>query len=133
MTKAQRANGRWSFWIDRGGTFTDIIGRAADGVHHTFKLPSRSPLYEDAAVEGMRRLLGLHPGEAFPAARIEAIRVGTTVATNALLERTGARTLFVATEGFADALVIGDQTRPKLFVLDIVKPTPLYGAGYRSP
>ena len=128
MTKTQRARERWSFWIDRGGTFTDIIGRAADGVHHTLKLPSRSPLYEDAAVEGMRRLLDLGPGGAFPAARIEAIRVGTTVATNALLERTGAKTLFVATEGFADALVIGDQTRPKLFVLDVVKPTPLYGA-----
>ena len=128
MTVSQRANGRWSFWIDRGGTFTDVIGRSSDGAHHTLKLPSRSPLYEDAAVEAMRRLLELGPGEAFPAQRIEAIRVGTTVATNALLERTGARTLFVATEGFADALVIGDQTRPELFALRVEKPAPLYGA-----
>ncbi|HEY1447739.1 MAG TPA: hydantoinase B/oxoprolinase family protein [Caulobacteraceae bacterium] len=128
MTAPQRANGRWSFWIDRGGTFTDVIGRSADGAHHTLKLPSRSSLYEDAAVEAMRRLLELGLGEAFPAHRVEAIRVGTTVATNALLERTGARTLFVATEGFADALVIGDQTRPKLFALQVEKPAPLYGA-----
>jgi 5-oxoprolinase (ATP-hydrolysing) len=122
------ADGQWKFWIDRGGTFTDVIGAAPDGAHHTLKLPSRSEAYEDAAVEAMRRLLGLAPGEPFAAERVAAIRVGTTVATNALLERNGARTLLVITEGLADALVIGDQTRPELFALDIVKPAPLYGA-----
>lgn len=128
MTPLQRVEGRWSFWIDRGGTFTDVIGRSAEGAHHTLKLPSRSPTYEDAAVEAMRRLLGAAPGAPFPADEVAAIRVGTTVATNALLEWTGARTLFVATLGFADALIIGDQTRPALFALDIVRPAPLYGA-----
>src|SRR5881394_2560619 len=74
----------------------------------------------------MRRILGAAPGEAFPAARVEAIKMGTTVATNALLERRGARTLFVTTEGFADSLLIGDQARPDLFALNIVRPAPLY-------
>jgi 5-oxoprolinase (ATP-hydrolysing) len=126
MPPSQRTDDRWSFWIDRGGTFTDVIGRDAGGVHHTLKLPSRSPAYADAAVEAMRRLLGLPPAEPFPARRVEAIRVGTTVATNALLERTGAPTLLITTEGFADALAIGDQTRPELFALEIIKPAPLY-------
>ena len=126
MTPAQRASGRWSFWIDRGGTFTDVIGKSPDSGCHTLKLPSRSSGYADAAVEAMRRLLGVAPGAPFPASEVAAIRVGTTVATNALLERTGAKTLFVATQGFADALIIGDQTRPNLFALDIEKPPPLY-------
>jgi 5-oxoprolinase (ATP-hydrolysing) len=117
---------RFDFWIDRGGTFTDVIGRSGDGRLATLKLLSSSPAYPDAAVEGMRRMLGVATDAAFPAERVGAIKLGTTVATNALLERTGARTLFVATEGFADALVIGDQTRPSLFALDIVKPEPLY-------
>ena len=120
------APGRWSFWIDRGGTFTDVLGRAPDGTIHTRKLLSASPLYEDAAVEAMRRLLGTAPGAPFPAERVEAIKMGATVATNALLERAGAKTLLVTTEGFADALLIGDQARPDLFALDIVKPTPLF-------
>jgi 5-oxoprolinase (ATP-hydrolysing) len=117
---------RWSFWIDRGGTFTDVIGRASDGEEVSLKLLSASPAYEDAAVEAMRRVLGAGPGQPFPAARVEAIKMGTTVATNALLERRGAKTLFVTTQGFADALVIGDQSRPDLFVLDIERPAPLY-------
>lgn len=104
----------WSFWIDRGGTFTDVIGRGPDGSELSLKLLSASPSYEDAAVEAMRRTLGAKPGEPFPAARVEAIKMGTTVATNALLERAGARTLFVTTQGFADSLVIGDQARPDL-------------------
>ncbi|CAN5606327.1 hydantoinase B/oxoprolinase family protein [soil metagenome] len=116
----------WSFWIDRGGTFTDVIGRASDGEEVSRKLLSSSPAYEDAAVEAMRRVLGVGPGSPFPAERVEAIKMGTTVATNALLERRGARTLFVATQGFADALVIGDQSRPDLFALNIVRPEPLY-------
>ncbi|HEY9217883.1 MAG TPA: hydantoinase/oxoprolinase N-terminal domain-containing protein, partial [Phenylobacterium sp.] len=117
---------RWSFWIDRGGTFTDVIGRSPTGQEVTAKLLSASPAYADAAVEAMRRILGAAPGASFPADRVEAIKMGTTVATNALLERRGARTLFVTTRGFADALVIGDQSRPDLFALDIVCPEPLY-------
>ena len=116
----------WEFWIDRGGTFTDVIGRAPGGAETSLKLPSVSAAYEDAAVEAMRRLLEVPPGAPFPAERVGAIKMGTTVATNALLERKGARTLLVTTRGFADALLIGDQARPRLFDLDIVKPTPLF-------
>jgi 5-oxoprolinase (ATP-hydrolysing) len=116
----------WEFWIDRGGTFTDVIGRAPDGEETSLKLLSASEAYDDAGVEAMRRLLGAAQGAPFPAERVAAIKLGTTVATNALLERTGARTLLVTTRGFADALVIGDQARPDLFALDIVKPPPLH-------
>ncbi|MDQ0463584.1 5-oxoprolinase (ATP-hydrolyzing) [Caulobacter ginsengisoli] len=116
----------WSFWIDRGGTFTDVIGRAPDGGEQTLKLLSASPSYADAAVEAMRRLLEVEPGAPFPAERVAAIKMGTTVATNALLERKGARTLLLVTEGFADALLIGDQSRPELFALDVIRPDPLY-------
>ncbi len=118
----------FSFWIDRGGTFTDVIGRADDGEEVSAKLLSSSPGYEDAAVEAMRRILGAAPGAPFPAERVSAIKMGTTVATNALLERRGARTLFVTTAGFADALLIGDQARPDLFALDIDRPAPLCDA-----
>lgn len=116
----------FSFWIDRGGTFTDVIGRADDGEEVSAKLLSASPAYEDAAVEAMRRILGAAPAAPFPADRVSAIKMGTTVATNALLERRGARTLFVTTAGFADALLIGDQARPDLFALDVDRPRPLY-------
>ena len=116
----------WGFWIDRGGTFTDVLGQDAEGCIHTLKLLSNAPTYEDAAVEGMRRMLGVAPGDPFPAERVSAIKMGTTVATNALLERKGAKTLLVTTQGFADALLIGDQSRPDLFALDIEKPTPLF-------
>ena len=122
---AKRASG-WIFSIDRGGTFTDVIGRAPDGQVQTLKLLSSSPSYEDAAVEAMRRLLGVAPGAPFPASRVAAIRMGTTVATNALLERKGAKTLLVTTRGFADALTIGDQARPDLFALNIERPAPLH-------
>ena len=117
---------RFSFWIDRGGTFTDVIGHADDGGEVSLKLLSASAAYEDAAVEAMRRILGATPGAPFPAHRVEAIKMGTTVATNALLERAGARTLFVTTEGFGDALRIGDQARPDLFALNLRRPAPLY-------
>src|SRR5580698_10083903 len=117
---------QWSFWIDRGGTFTDVIGRDGGGVLHSAKLLSVSDAYADAAVEGMRRMLGAAPGTRFPADRVASIKLGTTVATNALLERKGAKTLLVTTRGFADALVIGDQTRPSLFALDIERPAPLH-------
>ncbi len=125
-TISNRTNHRWAFWIDRGGTFTDVLGRNPDGEVRTLKLLSASPLYEDAAVEAMRRLLGAATGERFPAEQVEVIRMGATVATNALLERKGARTLLVTTEGFADALLIGDQARPDLFAVDIEKPEPLF-------
>ncbi|WP_309092199.1 hydantoinase/oxoprolinase family protein, partial [Phenylobacterium sp.] len=119
---------RFSFWIDRGGTFTDVIGRAEDGSETSLKLLSSSPAYPDAAVEAMRRILGVSAGQPFPADRVVAIKMGTTVATNALLERRGAKTLLVTTEGFADALAIGDQARPDLFALVVRKSEPLYAA-----
>ena len=117
---------RWTFWIDRGGTFTDVVGRTDDGREHVAKLPSASPAWTDSAVEGMRRLMGVGAGEPFPADRVEAIRMGTTVATNALLERRLPRTLLITTRGFADALRIGDQARPELFALQIRRPEPLF-------
>jgi 5-oxoprolinase (ATP-hydrolysing) len=121
----KRAAG-WEFWIDRGGTFTDVIGRDLDGREQSLKLLSASPAYEDAAVEAMRRMLGASAGEPFPAEKVAAIKLGSTVATNALLERKGARTLLLTTRGFADALLIGDQARPDLFALDIRKAEPLF-------
>jgi 5-oxoprolinase (ATP-hydrolysing) len=118
---------RWQFWIDRGGTFTDIVGRAPDGRLHTLKLLSENPEhYRDAAVEGMRRLLGLRAGEAITPALVECVKMGTTVATNALLERKGDRTLLVTTRGFRDALRIACQNRPRLFERHIQLPELLY-------
>jgi 5-oxoprolinase (ATP-hydrolysing) len=118
---------RWQFWIDRGGTFTDVVGRAPDGALHTLKLLSDHPgQYDDAAVEGIRRLLGLAAGEAITPARVECVKMGTTVATNALLERKGERTLLVTTQGFRDALRIAYQNRPRLFDRHIVLPELLY-------
>lgn len=119
--------GRWQFWIDRGGTFTDIIARRPDGRMQTHKLLSDNPeRYRDAAVQGVRELLGLDPDAPIPAAELGAVKMGTTVATNALLERKGERTLLVVTRGFADALRIGFQTRPDIFALDIQRPEQLY-------
>ena len=118
---------RWEFWIDRGGTFTDIVARKPDGQILTHKLLSENPgHYRDAALQGIRDLLGLKPGEPLPADRIGAVKMGTTVATNALLERKGERTLLVTSKGFRDALRIGYQTRPRLFDLHIVLPELLY-------
>ena len=126
IVESQTKSYNWVIWIDRGGTFTDVIGRDGEGEIHTLKLLSASEAYEDAAVEAMRRMLKAPPGAPFPAERVSAIKMGTTVATNALLERNGAKTLFVTTLGFGDALAIGDQTRPNLFALDIIRPEPLY-------
>ena len=126
MTTGTDVTSGWTFWIDRGGTFTDVIGRTPDGIEQTLKLLSASPSYPDAAVEAMRRLLAVEPAAPFPAGRVAAIKMGTTVATNALLERKGAKTLLVTTRGFADSVVIGDQSRPELFALDIIRPEPLY-------
>jgi 5-oxoprolinase (ATP-hydrolysing) len=126
-TSAIPASGSWEFWIDRGGTFTDVIGRQPDGALVTHKLLSDNPeAYRDAAVEGIRRLLGLAPGATIPSARIGAVKMGTTVATNALLERKGDRTLLLITKGFRDALRIGYQARPKIFAKHIIKPDMLY-------
>jgi 5-oxoprolinase (ATP-hydrolysing) len=118
---------RWQFWIDRGGTFTDIVARRPDGRLLTHKLLSDNPeRYQDAAVQGIRAVLGLSPGQPIPADQIEAVKMGTTVATNALLQRRGARVALVTTAGFADALIIGYQNRPKIFALQIVRPPPVY-------
>jgi 5-oxoprolinase (ATP-hydrolysing) len=119
--------GGWQFWIDRGGTFTDIVARRPDGALLTHKLLSEnSEQYRDAALQGIRNLLGLPAGAPLPAAAIAAVKMGTTVATNALLERKGERTVLIITKGFADALRIGYQNRPKLFVRHIVLPELLY-------
>ncbi len=120
---------RWQFWIDRGGTFTDVVGRRPDGTLVTHKLLSENPeQYRDAAVAGIRHLLGLAPGEPIPADRVDCVKMGTTVATNALLERRGEPTLLVTTPGFRDALRIAYQNRPRLFDRRIVLPELLYSA-----
>ena len=119
------AAGGWQFWIDRGGTFTDVVARRPDGALVARKLLSDNPEhYRDAAIQGIRDVLGLAPGE--PIRGVGAVKMGTTVATNALLERKGDRTLLVVNRGFRDALRIGYQTRPRLFDLDIVLPEMLY-------
>src|SRR5262245_13799455 len=117
----------WQFWIDRGGTFTDVIGLKPDGTLVAHKLLSENPeAYRDAAVQGMRELLGLAPGQPIPAGLIGAVKMGTTVATNALLERKGERVALITTRGFRDALEIGYQARPKLFERAVHKPEQLY-------
>ena len=117
----------WQFWIDRGGTFTDIVARAPDGRLSTHKLLSENPgRYRDAAIAGIKQVLGL-PGEApIPPGLVDQVKMGTTVATNALLERKGDRTLLVVNRGFADLLRIGNQARPRLFDLQVVLPGLLY-------
>ena len=118
---------RWQFWIDRGGTFTDIVAKRPDGSLTTHKLLSENPeQYKDAAVAGIRHLLGLKPGEPVTPALVECVKMGTTVATNALLERKGEPTLLVTTRGFRDALRIAYQNRPRLFDRHIQLPELLY-------
>src|SRR5436190_8034292 len=127
MKQAKPQSGQWDFWIDRGGTFTDVVGRRPDGTLVAHKLLSEYPeAYRDAAVQGIRDLLGLKPGAPIPPGRIGAVKMGTTVATNALLERKGERTLLLTTKGFRDALKIGYQARPKIFARHIIKPDMLY-------
>ena len=124
-----KADKRWQFWIDRGGTFTDIVGKKPDGSLVTHKLLSENPeQYHDAAVAGIRHLLGLKPGEAIRASVVDCVKMGTTVATNALLERKGEPTLLVTTKGFRDALRIAYQNRPRLFDRNVVLPELLYSA-----
>ena len=118
---------RWQFWVDRGGTFTDIVAKRPDGTLITHKLLSDSPeQYRDAAVAGIRHLLGLKPDERIPLDLVEAVKMGTTVATNALLERKGEPTVLAITRGFRDALRIAYQNRPRLFDRHIVLPELLY-------
>lgn len=117
----------WQFWVDRGGTFTDIVARKPDGSLQTHKLLSENPeQYADAAVQGVRDLMGLRDGEAIPLGAIRAVKMGTTVATNALLERKGDRTVLFITKGLRDLLRIGYQNRPRLFDLHIELPELLY-------
>ncbi|MBB3595669.1 5-oxoprolinase (ATP-hydrolyzing) [Rhizobium sp. BK529] len=117
----------WDFWIDRGGTFTDIVGRDPSGVLHARKVLSENPeAYRDAAVHGIRLHLGLTTGEPIPVGLIGEVRMGTTVATNALLERKGERLALITTKGFRDALRIGYQERKKIFATEIIKPEALY-------
>jgi 5-oxoprolinase (ATP-hydrolysing) len=118
---------RWEFWIDRGGTFTDVVARRPDGTLAVHKLLSENPgRYDDPAVAGIRHLLSIPPGDPVPAERIGVVRLGTTVATNALLERTGEPTVLVITAGFADALRIAYQDRPAIFARQISRPEMVY-------
>ena len=120
-------NNKWQFWIDRGGTFTDVVAKRPDGQLVTHKLLSENPeRYADAPVQGIRELLGIPGDRPIPAELIDVVKMGTTVATNALLERKGDRTLLLITKGFKDALRIGYQNRPDIFALEIILPEMLY-------
>lgn len=126
-TRSPATATRWQFWIDRGGTFTDIVAKKPDGTLATHKLLSENPeQYKDAAVAGIRHLLGLQRGEPVTPQQVECVKMGTTVATNALLERKGEPTLLVTTRGFRDALRIAYQNRPRLFDRRILLPELLY-------
>ena len=117
----------WQFWVDRGGTFTDLVARTPDGDLLTHKLLSENPeAYEDAALQGMRDLMHIAKDAPLPADAIDAVKMGTTVATNALLERKGDKTLLVVTKGFRDQLRIAYQARPRLFDKEIILPEMLY-------
>ena len=127
IKKFENTHNKWQFWIDRGGTFTDIIGRNPEGKISTHKLLSENPQqYSDAAIQGIRDILSLKSSDQIPLDKIDLIKMGTTVATNALLERNGERTLLAITKGFGDILRIGYQQRPNLFALDIKLPDMLY-------
>ncbi|WP_108818163.1 hydantoinase B/oxoprolinase family protein [Pseudovibrio sp. Alg231-02] len=119
--------GKWDFWIDRGGTFTDIVARTPQGAIRAHKVLSENPeAYKDAAIQGIRDLMGVAKDTRIPSDQIRAVKMGTTVATNALLERKGDRTLLLITKGFRDALEIGYQARPDIFAKEIIKPELLY-------
>ncbi|KZL21699.1 Acetophenone carboxylase gamma subunit [Pseudovibrio sp. WM33] len=119
--------GKWDFWIDRGGTFTDIVARTPQGEIRAHKVLSENPeAYKDAAIQGIRDLMGVAKDTRIPSDQIRAVKMGTTVATNALLERKGDRTLLLITKGFRDALEIGYQARPDIFAKEIIKPELLY-------
>jgi 5-oxoprolinase (ATP-hydrolysing) len=134
LWQAMTSPDKWQFWIDRGGTFTDVIARAPDGAISALKLLSDDPEhYDDAVIEGIRRALSLGPGVPIPGDGIDAVKMGTTVATNALLERHGEPVVLVTTEGFADALRIAYQNRPDLFALDIRLPELLHARVIEVP
>ena len=121
MTAISFSDTRWQFWIDRGGTFTDIVARRPDGQLVIHKLLSENPeRYTDAPVQGIRNILGITGDTPIPSAQIAVVKMGTTVATNALLERKGDRTVLAITKGFRDALRIGYQNRPNIFARQIV-------------
>ncbi|MEM8613872.1 MAG: hydantoinase/oxoprolinase family protein, partial [Cyanobacteria bacterium P01_H01_bin.105] len=127
MTHTSVSSSRWQFWIDRGGTFTDIVARRPDGQLQVHKLLSENPgRYADAPIQGIREILGLRDDESIPAHQIEVVKMGTTVATNALLERKGDPTVLLITQGFGDALRIGYQNRPDIFARHIQLPEMLY-------
>jgi len=127
-------NNKWQFWIDRGGTFTDVVARDRDGRMVTAKCLSENPeQYEDAALQGIRDILGVEGDDPIPSEQVTVVKMGTTVATNALLERKGDRTALVITEGFGDALRIGYQNRPNLFDLHIELPELLYERVIEAP
>lgn len=120
-------SGQWQFWIDRGGTFTDIVARHPDGTLTVHKYLSENPEhYQDAAIHGIHEILNVPPNAPLPAEQIAAVKMGTTVATNALLERKGDRTLLITTHGFRDVLRIGYQNRPHIFAQNIILPEMLY-------
>ena len=126
--RGEENNKQWEFWIDRGGTFTDIVARSPQGDLLTRKYLSDNPeSYEDAALHGIRGLLNLDSSQPIPLDDVAAIKMGTTVATNALLEKKGDATVFATTRGFRDVIEIGYQARPSIFALDILKPELLYG------
>ncbi|HEY6277439.1 MAG TPA: hydantoinase B/oxoprolinase family protein [Streptosporangiaceae bacterium] len=126
--------GRWQFWIDRGGTFTDVVARRPDGTLAVHKLLSENPgRYRDPAVAAIRHLLSVPDRQPIPAERIGVVRLGTTVATNALLERKGEPTVLVITAGFADALRIGYQDRPAIFARQIIRPEMIYARVIEAP
>uniref|UniRef100_UPI00269B931A hydantoinase/oxoprolinase N-terminal domain-containing protein n=1 Tax=Okeania hirsuta TaxID=1458930 RepID=UPI00269B931A len=127
MTNKSITNNSWQFWIDRGGTFTDIVAKAPDGQIIIHKLLSENPdRYQDAPVQGIREILGITQHQPISSEEIEVIKMGTTVATNALLERKGDRTVLVITKGFKDALRVGYQNRPNIFAREIILPEMLY-------
>lgn len=127
MNVSHTASGKWSFWVDRGGTFTDIVARTPEGNLISHKLLSDNPsLYKDAVTQGIRQLMKVPDNGRIPVEQIEEIKMGTTVATNALLEHKGQDTLLITTKGFADVLRIGYQSRPDLFAIDIKVPDMIY-------
>jgi 5-oxoprolinase (ATP-hydrolysing) len=122
-------NNKWQFWVDRGGTFTDIVAKAPNGSLHTKKLLSDNPeAYEDAALQGIREFLGLGKTDRIPSEKIQAVKMGTTVATNALLEKKGIATVLAVTQGLEDIIEIGYQARPDTFALEIKKPDLVYSS-----
>ena len=125
--KTTTSSGKWEFWIDRGGTFTDIVAKSPDGAFQNSKYLSENPeQYKDAAIQGIRDFLEIDNNEKIQDFDVACVKMGTTVATNALLERKGDRTLLLITEGFRDLLRIGYQARPKLFDINIILPSPIY-------